>query len=52
MEYARSKLVTEHIVKAAARSTAMDAQVLRTGQIIGDSQNGLCNPIEAIPLMF
>ncbi|KAI1779820.1 acetyl-CoA synthetase-like protein [Hypoxylon cercidicola] len=50
--YARSKLVTEHIIRAAARSTGIYAKVLRTGQLIGDVENGLWNPTEAIPLMI
>ncbi|KAI1761375.1 hypothetical protein GGR53DRAFT_525119 [Hypoxylon sp. FL1150] len=49
--YGKSKLVTEHIVRAAAKSAGMCARVLRTGQLIGDVVNGLWNPTEAIPLM-
>ncbi|KAI0175855.1 hypothetical protein GGR52DRAFT_589636 [Hypoxylon sp. FL1284] len=49
--YARSKLVAEHILRAAAKSTGMHATVLRTGQLIGDVDNGIWNPTEAIPLM-
>lgn len=52
MGYARSKWVAEHIVCAAAASTGIEARVLRSGQIIGDSMNGLWNPSEAIPLMI
>jgi thioester reductase-like protein len=52
MGYARSKLVTERIVKAAAEETGMVAQVLRVGQIIGDSEVGIWNTTEAIPLMI
>lgn len=52
MGYARSKWVAEHIIKAAALSTGMEARVLRSGQIIGDSVMGLWNSTEAIPLMF
>ncbi|TID21418.1 male sterility protein [Venturia nashicola] len=52
MGYARSKLVTEHIVKAAADKTGMCARVLRIGQIIGDTEFGLWNTTEAIPLML
>ncbi|KAK7222781.1 hypothetical protein V2G26_010784 [Clonostachys chloroleuca] len=52
MGYARSKWVAEHIIKAAASSTGMEARVLRSGQIIGDSVMGLWNSTEAIPLMF
>lgn len=51
MGYARSKWVAEHIIAAAA-STGMEARVLRSGQIVGDSANGRWNATEAIPLMF
>lgn len=50
--YARSKLVTEHIIRAAAKSTGIHARVLRTGQLMGDVENGLWNSTEAIPLMI
>lgn len=52
MGYARSKLVTEHIVKAAGESTGMTASVLRIGQIVGDSRHGMWNTTEAVPLMI
>ncbi|KAM5344199.1 hypothetical protein ACJ41O_012736 [Fusarium nematophilum] len=52
MGYARSKWVAEHIVSAAAASTGMEARVLRSGQIVGDSVMGRWNATEAIPLMF
>ena len=52
MGYARSKLVTERIVKAAAEQIGMVATVLRVGQIIGDSEQGTWNTTEAIPLMI
>lgn len=52
MGYARSKVVTEHIVRAAAEQTGMTAQVLRLGQIIGDAQHSIWNTTEAIPLIF
>ncbi|KAK9473258.1 uncharacterized protein V1510DRAFT_364071 [Dipodascopsis tothii] len=52
MGYAQSKLVTEHIVVAAARDTGITARVLRIGQIVGDSTNGIWNDTEAIPLMI
>jgi thioester reductase-like protein len=51
MGYARSKLVAERIVKAAGE-TGMVAKVLRVGQIIGDSEYGIWNTTEAIPLMI
>lgn len=52
MGYARSKLVTEHMVQAAAAKTGMVASVLRIGQIVGDTKKGLWNTTEAIPLML
>lgn len=52
MGYARSKLVTERIVQAAAAKTGMVASVLRIGQIVGDTSHGLWNTTEAIPLML
>ena len=52
MGYARSKWVAEHIVHSAASTTGMNARVLRSGQIIGDSVLGNWNATEAIPLMF
>lgn len=51
MGYARSKLVAERIIEGAARTTGMVAKVLRVGQIAGDSQHGIWNDSEAIPLM-
>ncbi|KAJ5729723.1 NRPS-like enzyme [Penicillium malachiteum] len=52
MGYARSKLVAERIVHAAAKNTGMVAKVLRIGQIVGDTTTGYWNPTEAIPLML
>ena len=52
MGYARSKLVTETIIKAAAEQTGMVARVLRVGQIVGDTRIGLWNSTEAISLMI
>jgi thioester reductase-like protein len=52
MGYARSKLVAERIVQAAAEKTGMVAKVLRVGQIVGDTDLGIWNTTEAIPLMI
>ncbi|KAH8890655.1 acetyl-CoA synthetase-like protein [Thozetella sp. PMI_491] len=52
MGYARSKLVTEHIIRSAAQKTGMKARVFRIGQIMGDTENGMWNATEAIPLML
>jgi len=52
MGYAQSKVVTEHLVKRAADQTGMAARTLRIGQIIADTQRGIWNATEAIPLML
>lgn len=52
MGYAQSKLVTEHLVSKAAADTGMRARVLRVGQITADTQHGIWNDTEAIPLMM
>ncbi len=52
MGYARSKLVTETIIKAAVAQTGMVAKVLRVGQIVGDTKIGMWNNTEAISLMI
>ncbi|KAK9367371.1 hypothetical protein V1509DRAFT_185320 [Lipomyces kononenkoae] len=52
MGYAKSKLVTEHIVERASQKYNIHARVLRVGQIIGDSANGYWNDTEAIPLLI
>lgn len=52
MGYARSKLVTEKMIQAAGEKTGMVASVLRIGQIVGDTDHGLWNTTEAIPLML
>lgn len=52
MGYARSKLVAERIVQAAAEKTGMISKILRVGQIVGDTIHGRWNPDEGIPLMI
>ncbi|OBT64985.1 NRPS-like protein [Pseudogymnoascus sp. 23342-1-I1] len=52
MGYAQSKLVTEHIVHRAACQTGIKARTLRVGQIIADTQHGIWNATEAIPMML
>jgi thioester reductase-like protein len=49
--YARSKLVGEHIVRNATRAGA-HGYVLRIGQIVGDTVNGVWNDEEFIPAMI
>lgn len=50
MGYARSKLITEKLCGIAAEKTGMASRVLRIGQVVGDTTNGLWNATEAIPL--
>ncbi|OJJ51653.1 hypothetical protein ASPZODRAFT_127770 [Penicilliopsis zonata CBS 506.65] len=50
--YGRSKLVTEHITRAAMRATGMQARILRIGQLSGDTVSANWNDTEAIALMF
>ncbi|KFY11178.1 hypothetical protein V492_04600 [Pseudogymnoascus sp. VKM F-4246] len=52
MGYAQSKLVTENIVHRAAHQTGMKARTLRVGQIVADTQHGIWNATEAIPLIL
>ncbi|KAI5456098.1 hypothetical protein BGZ63DRAFT_95634 [Mariannaea sp. PMI_226] len=48
--YARSKLVGERVCEAAAQAGGVVC-VLRIGQVIGDTSQGIWNDHEAIPLM-
>ena len=50
MGYAQSKFVGERICEAAARRGA-NVAVLRIGQITGDTEHGIWNVSEAIPLL-
>ncbi|CAK7215727.1 putative NRPS-like protein biosynthetic cluster [Sporothrix bragantina] len=50
MGYAQSKLVGERICEAAARQGA-NVSVLRIGQITGDTEHGIWNDREAVPLL-
>ncbi|KAL4804262.1 hypothetical protein BDV18DRAFT_166093 [Aspergillus unguis] len=52
MGYAQSKLVTEHIVNRACHQTSISSRVLRIGQIIADTEHGIWNATEAIPMIF
>ncbi|KAL4774429.1 hypothetical protein BDW60DRAFT_205598 [Aspergillus nidulans var. acristatus] len=52
MGYAQSKLVAEHLCVKAYQQTGLRARVLRIGQVIGDTENGIWNTTEAIPLMI
>jgi nucleoside-diphosphate-sugar epimerase len=50
--YARSKLVSERILEVAISSAGARAQVLRIGQVVGDTRHGLWNDSEAWPLVI
>ncbi|KAM3420462.1 hypothetical protein BST61_g3731 [Cercospora zeina] len=52
MGYAQSKLVAENICERAAKATGIRSRVLRVGQVIGDTEYGIWNPTEAIPMIF
>jgi carbohydrate kinase (thermoresistant glucokinase family) len=51
MGYAQSKSVAEHICARAA-AQGVKARVLRVGQIVGDTANGVWNAQEAVPMMM
>lgn len=51
MGYAQSKAVAEHLCARAAQQGII-ARVLRVGQISGDTQHGIWNAQEAIPMMM
>lgn len=51
MGYAQSKSVAEHICARAA-SQGVTTRVLRIGQIIGDTEHGVWNAQEAVPMML
>ncbi|KAI1290578.1 hypothetical protein F5Y03DRAFT_378175 [Xylaria venustula] len=50
--YARSKYVAEHITRNAMRKTGAPAEVLRIGQLIGDTVVGEWNATEGVPMMI
>ncbi|KAN0090779.1 hypothetical protein V8E55_004345 [Tylopilus felleus] len=52
MGYAQSKWVTEKLCQIAARTTPMRTAVLRIGQMVGDTANGIWNESEGISLIF
>ncbi|KAI5479365.1 L-aminoadipate-semialdehyde dehydrogenase [Pseudohyphozyma bogoriensis] len=52
MGYARSKWVVENMCANATLSTGIRAEVLRIGQMTGDSVKGIWNETEAISLMI
>lgn len=50
--YARSKLVAEQIVLNAGNYAGARSRVLRIGQIVGDTEFGIWNESDAIPMMI
>lgn len=50
--YGRSKWVVEKIMEKAGKETKARCGVLRIGQLVGDTENGVWNETEAWPLMF
>lgn len=52
MGYAQSKSVAEHVCLRAAQQARVRTRVLRVGQIIADTDHGVWNHTEAIPLMM
>lgn len=52
MGYARSKLVAEQIVLNAGEYAGARSRVLRIGQIVGDTELGIWNESDAIPMMI
>lgn len=51
MGYAQSKSVSEHLCAKAAEQ-GVTARVLRVGQIVADTKNGVWNAQEAVPMMM
>jgi len=51
MGYGRSKLVSEHVVRAAVEKAGARATVLRIGQLVGDTERGRWKENEQIPLV-
>ncbi|KAI8161980.1 Adenylate-forming reductase Nps11 [Colletotrichum sp. SAR 10_70] len=52
MGYAQSKCVAEHLCSRASAKSGVKARVLRIGQIVADTEHGVWNATEAIPLML
>ncbi|OCH88468.1 L-aminoadipate-semialdehyde dehydrogenase [Obba rivulosa] len=50
--YGHSKWVAEKICEHAAKLNVTNIRVLRIGQLVGDTTNGVWNETEAWPLMF
>jgi thioester reductase-like protein len=52
MGYGQSKWVVEKLCERAADTHGAKVGVLRIGQLVGDSENGVWNETEAWPLLF
>lgn len=52
MGYAQSKWVVEAICRKSSEEKSQPCVVHRIGQMVGDSEHGVWNETEAIPLMF
>ncbi|QKD55241.2 male sterility protein-domain-containing protein [Fusarium oxysporum Fo47] len=50
--YSRSKCVAEQICAKAAAEAGLQVAIVRIGQIVGDTINGIWNTSEAVPLMI
>ncbi|CZR47386.1 uncharacterized protein FPRO_08760 [Fusarium proliferatum ET1] len=50
--YSRSKCVAEQICAKAAAEAGLPVAIVRIGQIVGDTINGVWNTSEAVPLMI
>ncbi|KAF6828436.1 nrps-like protein [Colletotrichum plurivorum] len=52
MGYAQSKCVAENLCARASARSGVRARVLRIGQIVADTQHGVWNATEAVPMML
>lgn len=52
MGYAQSKAVAENICERAAIEAGVDTRILRIGQIVSDTKQGIWNTTEAITMML
>jgi carbohydrate kinase (thermoresistant glucokinase family) len=52
MGYGQSKSVAEHICARAAKTAGLRTRVIRIGQIVADTQHGVWNSTEAVPMMI
>lgn len=52
MGYAQSKAVAENICQRAATEAGVDTRILRIGQIVSDTKQGIWNTTEAITMML